>query len=172
MACKRVSRGAASRGPKNNVWTTVLADAFGIATGATQQFNVVQDNDWTTVGGQERATVLRIRGWLALHNKITTGVLPEGSWFAYLTVQDEDAPAAVADVALTYAEEDILWTDGGVFTVTDTNATGHVSYRRIDVKAMRKIRTGQELRLVVTNSVANTIDFSAVVRALLRRGGN
>jgi len=172
MARKRFFRAASSKGPKNNVWTTVLMDEFGVALGVTQQFNIVQDSDWTVVGGSERSTVLRIRGWVADHNKDTSGVRPEGAWFGYITVQDEDAAASPADVSVTYADEDILTTIGGVFTVTDTAATGHVTEINIDVKSMRKLRTGQQLRLIITNASTASMDVSGVVRALLRRGGN
>ena len=169
---KRVRRSASSRSPKNNVWTTITAFDNGIATGVSQSFPVVLDEDWSGAAGQERATILRIRGWLMVTNKTTTGVRPEGTWAAYITVQDEDAPVASAAVASTYTDEDILWTSGGMFTLTDTNATGIVSERVIDVKAMRKIRIGQTCRLVITNLSDSSLENSVVLRALLRKGGN
>ncbi len=170
MARSRIRRGASNRGPKNNVWSTVLIDENGTAAGITQTFPLVLDEDWSGASGQERATILRIRGWLSFSNKTTTGVRPEGVFFAYITVQDEDAPAAAANLPSSYTDEDIMWTGGGLFTVTDTNATGHVTDLLIDVKAMRKIRIGQVCRLVLTPSV--DVETSGVLRALLRKGGN
>ena len=159
-------------GPKNNVWTTVLMDDIVVATLGAAPFNIVQDTDWQAGAGQERATILRIRGWISVHNKTTTGVRPDGTWFAYICVLDEDAASSDASDPATYADEDILWTDGGQFTVTDTNASGEVSYRRIDVKSMRKIRVGQQCRLVFQNSSTGDMQISGTVRALMRKGGN
>ncbi len=168
---KRARVRRSSGGPKNFVWSTVLMDENGIAAGITQSFPLVLDEDWSGAGGQERATILRIRGWLSVHNKTTTGIRPEGAWFAYITVQDEDAAAAAADLPSTYVDEDILWTGGGVFTATDTNATGHVTDLLVDVKAMRKIRIGQVCRLVITNVSGGDLENSGVLRALLNKGG-
>ena len=92
--------------------------------------------------------------------------------FCYVTLMDEDAPVAAADLVQTYTDEDILWTGGGAMTVTDTNATGIVVDMPIDIKAMRKMRRGQELRLVVTNPSATVQVANFVIRALLRKGGN
>jgi len=38
------------------------------------------------------------------------------------------------------------------------------------VKAQRKIKNGQEVRLVVTNNLAVSVDIGLVLRGLLRRG--
>ena len=173
MARKRYSRAASSpRGPKNNVWTTVLGDQVDIANLTSNEFNIVQDSDWSAIVGAERCTILRIRGWLKVHNKVTTGIRDESSVFCYVTLMDEDAPVAAADLVQTYTDEDILWTGGGAMTVTDTNATGIVVDMPIDIKAMRKMRRGQELRLVVTNPSATVQVANFVIRALLRKGGN
>ncbi len=172
MPRRRAFRASGSRGPKNNVWAVVLADEVPVASLASVSFNIVQDSDWQGGTGQERGTILRIRGWLSVNNKTTTGVRPDGAWFAYVTVQDEDAAVASPIDPQSYIDEDILWTGGGQFTATDTNATGHVTEINIDIKTMRKIRVGQQCRLAVFNASGGTMNVSHVLRALLRKGGN
>ncbi len=173
MARKGFTRSARGKGgPKNNVWTAVLADQVVIAASGLSSFNIVQDSDWTSITGAERCTLLRTRGWLSFHNKTTTGVRVEGAVFLVIQLTDENAGSSDPSVVSSYSDEDTLWTGGGVQTVTDTNATGHVTDLLVDVKAMRKVRKGQDLRLIVANTGAATVEISFVLRALLRKGGN
>ena len=166
------SRAASSRGPKNNVWTTILAEDVDIGAGGLSGFNIVQDSDWTASAGSERATILRVRGWLTVHNKTSTGIRGDGAFFLGIFLLDSDAATPNPSVASTYVDEDTLWTGGGMFTITDTNATGHVTDLLPDVKAMRKMRKGQELRIAVASPGLTNLRVSFVLRALLRKGGN
>ncbi len=161
------------RGPKNQVWTTILNQSVTIIAGATKTgTNIVQDDDWSGANGQERATILRVRGWFSLVNKFATGSFAGGGFFAYVGLYDNDELSAPANLAGTYAAEDIMATWGKEFAFTDTGTVGDVWSEVIDIKAMRKIRTGQALRFVATNSTANDAKISLVIRALVRKGGN
>ena len=173
MAAKRrgTSR-SVRRGAKNQSWTTVLADDVTVADAASQAFNLVQDSDWVTASAAERGTILRIRGWLSVLNKTAEAARPAGSWFGYIHLLDEDALSPSGAVSATYRDEDIFWTGGGSFPAVPATANSVVSERIIDVKTMRKIRSGQELRLILTNSTGGTMQTAMVLRTLVRRGGN
>jgi len=161
----------AAKKTKNQVWTTILADDLTLGAGATTSLAVVDDADWTVVGGSERATIMRVRGWMSVITKGVTGSFARVSMFSYIGVSDEDAPPESAAAVGTYAEEDIMATYGTNFAFTDTGTVGRSWDQLIDVKAMRKIRTGQQCRLVLTNSGIIGVFFSLVVRALVRRSG-
>ena len=171
MAGRRrgVSR-SATRGPKDQSWTTVLADDVVVADAASQAFNILQDSDWKTGSGAERATVLRVRGWLSVYNKTAEAARPAGSWFGYIHLIDEDALSPSAATSITYQDEDILWTGGGSFPAVPATANSVISQLIVDVKSMRKVRSGQDLRLILTNSTGGTMQTSMVLRCLVRRG--
>ena len=173
MARRRSSSRAVKRGPKNQVWTTIVNSIVAILSGATKTgTDIVAASDWTTVAGAERATVLRVRGWFAATTKTTTGSFAGGSAFAYVAVYDKDDLSLDASLADTYAEEDIMATWGHVFPFVDSGAGIETWSQEVDIKAMRKITSGQDLRFVATNLTPVTISMSLVLRALVRRGGN
>ena len=164
-----------SRGPKNNIWTTIVDNEQVVGTGSTIEFPVVADSDWQRGAAAERATILRVRGWININKYIAAGVVGgDGAVFMYLALMDDDAVAPAANVASTYVEEDIMWTAGATF---HANGAGGVDAPAvvqfvIDVKAMRKMRSGQTLSLVVTNLCVESVELDLVCRALLRLGGN
>jgi len=165
-------RSRSKRGPKNNVWTVALEDEVVLAAGATLTFDIVNRADWQRSGGaNERATLMRVRGWLSVIHKISSGSIVLAPWFAYISIQDENAASSSASDVTTYADEDILWTGGGMFSFTDTgDAVSHM--QEIDVKAMRRFNAGGEVRLVLTNSSIVAMSVTGVQRGLLRIGGN
>jgi len=161
-----------SRGPKNNIWTVVLLDNQAISTSVVEA-NIVEPDDWQpSTSGFERATLLRVRGWLAFTGNQPSLVV--SSMFAAIYVTDADdsvnSPAAVA----TYTKEDVLWTWGVQVPAIESGGIEAVpmTYVAVDIKAMRKIDSARELRLTLVGSVAFTGTVSGVLRALIRKGGN
>ena len=171
MAKGRATRGF-KRGPKNNIWTTILGDEVAIGAASSTTFDIVAAADWTVAGGLERATILRVRGWFSAVVKDATGSFAGGAHFAYIGLFDEDETSPGGSISGTYIDEDIMATYGFLFAFADTGTVGQTWSQEIDVKAMRKIRTGQDLRFVYTNSGTTSVEVSLVIRALLRRGGN
>jgi len=170
---RRGNRAAGRRSPKNNVWTTVVPVEQSLAVGATTGLNVVVDTDWQrAAGANERATLMRIRGWIDVINKLGAGSFAGGALLAYALLTDEDASNASAADPATYVEEDILWTGGGCFPFSGAGAAGGNVRLPIDIKAMRKMRVGMNVRVVLTNATDNIVSISGVVRGLLRIGGN
>jgi len=170
MANRRrgITRGSKDRGL--NVWTAVLAEEFAIGSGTSSTFDIVLDTDWKPAAGTARATLMRIRGWLNVIQKITSGSFADGMISAYIALYDEDETSKPANAVNTYTDEDILWTGGHMFPFVDSGAAGSVCMIDVDVKAQRKIKNGQEVRLVVTNNLAVSVDIGLVLRGLLRRG--
>jgi len=171
----RRAAGRRSSGPKNNIWTTVIADRVTVAANGQTADVIVATTDWArgSVGGSERATILRVRGWMSFAGKRIAGAVGSAGLMAYLTVVDEDISTdADPKTAATYIDEDILWTHGASLSAAAVAESRASVFWEVDVKAMRKIRIGQELRMVWANLGAESIERSMVLRALLRVGGN
>ena len=170
MAAK--SRGKRyARKSGNLVWTVVTNDSFTINPGVTVSgSDIVSDSDWTVLGGMERATILRVRGWFGINVEPALALTAGGPVFGYIGLFDGQEPSTAADLATTYNEEDILTTFGWQFPYTNIGeAPGPTWHQDIDVKAMRKIRSGQDLRFVLTNLHSLKVEVSFVLRALLKR---
>ncbi len=153
------------------IWTTLINSDVTILAGATKTgSDIVTDGDWTNVAGQERATILRVRGWFSVA-PIPVGVLTDsGPVFGYIGIFDRDELSASASLANTYAEEDIMTTFGHVFPYSNISQPSPDTWNEVvDVKAMRKIRAGQECRFVLTNQMSIDVDVSLVLRALVKR---
>ncbi len=160
---------------KDQVWSVSLFADSDVAAGATVVMaSIVDDSDWQAASiSAQRATLLRIRGWFSMRQQTTVGVGSPGGVFMYATVVDEDATVAVADSANTYADEDILWTGGMQLpSLGDATARSYTKDFVLDIKSMRKIRTGQRVELIVTNDTTDVVEFSGVIRGLVRIGGN
>ena len=75
-----------------------------------------------------------------------------------------------ASTAQTYTDEDIMATYGHLFEYSDINETSPRTYDQlVDIKAMRKIRSGQELRINFTNEHSLSVTISMTIRALVKR---
>ncbi len=176
IMANRASRGRGhSRGSRTrdaNVWTTLLVEDNTLAPGAAVSFDIVADTDWKPSSGTSRATLMRVRGWLSIINKFSSGSFAGGPVFNYIGVFDEDVSSPNGSLASTYTDEDILWTDGHHYPFTDSGASVDSYQKVIDVKAMRKIKNGQEIRIVISNTLSVTLAFSLVLRGLLRRGSS
>jgi len=90
----------------------------------------------------------------------------------YMLKTDDDAPIVTASAASTYAEEDILWTGGTSFPDAPLDAPKPQKDWDLDVKAMRKIRSGESVDIIMTATTVNAVEVSGCVRSLLRLGGN
>ncbi len=170
----RVTR-AVSCGPKNNLWAVVIAERVTIAAGGQTADQLLTTADWSrgAVGGSERATILRVRGYMSFTGKNAVGARGSAALMAYLTVVDEDITTDVSPgVASTYIDEDILWTRGHSWSAVAAGENRADVYWDVDVKAMRKIRIGQDLRMVWSNFAVETLERSMVLRTLIRIGGN
>ena len=176
MARRRTSSRASRRGPKNQVWTVgaVVGDNVPAST-TTQLSAIVAGSDWeASSAAGEKATCLRIRGWLGVRqNTDGGGIGSAGALFLYIARQEETVSLSDGSNASTYANEDILWT-GGISLPGhgDLSARSFSTDFLIDVKAMRKLRNTQVIRLVVTNASLGAVTFNGVIRALVRMGGN
>ena len=164
-------RRSRSSGPKNNVWTVVLIDELVVA-GTVIEANIVEDVNWTGANSYQRATILRTRGWISV--AAAPGDVSFGNIFMGIYVADEDAAPVAPDTTLFYTDEDVLWTGGAQFGAVVAGGLEHrgsISWD-IDIKAMRKIDTGRELRLAMIGTAALSLRLSAGLRSLVRKGGN
>ncbi len=165
---RRFTRGVSKSGVKNQVWvSTVVLDVLFDDTPAIE-FNIVQGSDWEVSGQAEVATVLRIRGWLAVRS-IQNSVF--ASWFSAMYKTDEDTGVSSPTGLGLYTDESVLWTDGGGASDYTIDPNQHHEYCRIDVKAMRKVTNGEQIRMTFASNVTRVHGVSGVFRALVRRGG-
>ncbi len=168
---RRFRRGV-SRGPKNNIWSVILIEDLTIATTAIEA-DIVTLSDIQAAGtGFERFTLLRVRGWISVSKNVANQI--NSTLFMAIYTVDTDAAVADPSNANFYTEEDVLWT-GGINQVA--NGAGAVESQSpvlmpVDVKAMRKIDSGRDVRFSAIGSAAGGQRISAVFRGLTRKGGN
>ena len=171
MGRRGISRSASRRGPKNQVWTAVLMNEQIFDEAPAIEFNIVEPLDWSTANSFERATLLRIRGWIAFDKAVSSA---HSTVFAMIYKTDADDPVRAPDVVAEYTDEDVLWSGG--FTAQATGATPDgvgTQGMIIDIKAMRKITVSDEIRVSVVGTAAGIAwSLSGVLRGLVRLGGN
>ena len=160
-----------TRGPKNNIWANALMNETAVGT-AVVSVPLVDATDWVRATGLERATLLSVRGWLSV--SATPTIVTLVTWFAVIYVADKDASAVSPIAVATYGEEDILWSGGLNWPLGGAGAVerGPAAMMPINIKAMRRITSGQEIRLDMDSTVASIVTVSGVIRSLLRLGGN
>ncbi len=162
-------RRGASRGPKNNVWTVILFDELTVDDTPAVEGVIVAVTDWSGATGNEKATLLRIRGYL------TVALLGAASTnkpvFMAIYISDKDTGVLSPTGVAAYTDEDILWT-GGVSLPAVISGEGHTQHIEIDVKSMRRINSSQEVRITMQGAAAGTVSVSGVLRGLVRKGGN
>ena len=154
---------AFSRGPKNNIWSVVTQQDTALAADTNDELNIVDGADWTGSAGAESATLLRIRGYLGVAPDAAT----DGAFQWYIARFDNDAASPSPTLPATYVDEDILATGGYQFEAS----AGNAKMWEIDVKAMRRIGVGDEVRLVM-RSISTATRNTVVARGLVRKGGN
>ena len=146
---------------KSGVWATVMLDGIDVTT-TNQAFDIVADADWVVIAGTRMATIRGIRGWLSIAKRTST----VANAMMAIGVTSENVGAAggmVPNVVTNYADEDVMWTGGfqggaSVSTFRDWD---------LDIKSMRKIRSGKECRLYAISDTDIDIRISGVIRAYL-----
>lgn len=172
---------AVRRGMKNQLWTVSIVDEFELTTGlSTAIFSPVVDEDWQRASvSAEKCTVLRVRGWVSVVQELTAGVGGDGTVFAGMVLHDEEATTPNMSLVTSYGEEDLLWIGGHLFGPVErvitveggTTSLANQWHFDVDIKAMRKMRTGQAMDMVFTNLLPSSVEISGVLRALVRIGG-
>ena len=157
-------------GLKSNVWSVVVLDNVLIPSAGVEAAIVIPDEWQPAAGGFEHATMLRIRGWLSIARITTVVTLHTIALVIYKIDQNDTLKSALS--ATTYNEEDVLWT-GGLNYPTIASGLGDDGLNPvqfdIDVKAMRRITSGDDVRLSMISSVNNASRISGVLRALIRK---
>ena len=161
------------------IWTAVTAIDIQ-STIATQSANIVEDGDWSASAGKQGATLIGIRGWWGCQHDPVGGAESQTAIAMAIEVQDEDIGAGSATqdsfVVGTLVDEDILWTGGwhtGALlfaTAVGSVYTASTPPMQFDVKAKRRLKTGQQVRMVHSALTDNEINITFVMRALLRIG--
>jgi len=168
---RRRAAGRRSSGPKNNLWVALVVEQDPVSTTPIES-NLVQKSDWAIGASFERATILRVRGWISC--SVDGTIATDVTLFGMIYLVDEDAGVQDASIPATYADEDILWTGGHYFGPGDTASIERAPSFDwdVDIKSMRKMNTGSQLRLSFVSDVAITVVTSFTLRTLLRLGGN
>jgi len=174
MARRRFGhRGA--RTLKNNVWTSVVGNEILVSSLGASELDIVTEADWAGGSPGQRATLLTIRGWLSICGQVDTATKVTGSVFWYIGLMDQDiAVGKGAQTADTYVDEDILTTGGHQFEAIPGTGTGsrNTFDVEINVKTKRTFNANTDVRFVLANRTGDGIEYTAVLRALLRKGGN
>ena len=173
MARNRNFKGRASRGVKNQIWTSALLNEAVTGTLGQLEVNLVQASDWSLTEG-ERGTVMTIRGWLSISTDNDAAASKnEGSIHGYIGVVSDIVAAGSAPSPIlpaTYTSPSILTTFGFLWAAVAPGDHRNSQMWEINVKTKRTIRADQQIRMVIFNSLDDTINTSLVVRTLMRKG--
>ena len=168
MARNRTRRGSSAR--RNYVWTSVILESVTVTTGVPVKAVIVTPDEWqASTTGFKRATLVCIRGWLSVNPLLSTTDF--GVCFMAIVVQEEGASLVGPDNVLAYNEGNVLWTAGCAFGANGAALEQAQSVAfDVDVKAKRRIDSGEVVQLVFVGSIANTAQISGVLRGLVQLG--
>jgi len=153
---------------KDLIWVTTLIQA-GLLEAPTglDLTALIIPGDWSLSAGFDRATLMSIRGSLAVAQSASgTGADAPGIWLAiYVTDSAVASGAFDPGNAADYALFDVLYTDSaaGIGTVSAASQRGE----QINVKTRRKINSGHDVRLAY-NIPADTATPRWTVFGMLR----
>ena len=166
-----MARRFARRGTKtkhNNVWTAVVIEDVLVTT-TTLLASIVTPDEWqASSSGFKHGTLLRIRGWLSLARN--EAVDASGTTFMAIYVEDQETAQSDPSLVTTYNEEDVLWSAGVILAAKAAASVEQAPSHQfiVDVKAMRRIDSGQAVKLVLVSSTVNLLRVSGVLRGLVR----
>jgi len=149
-----------SSGSKTLLWTQVQSVA-GIVGISAIPGNIVTPSDWERQeAGFERATVLRVVGWLS-----TVGIdnATAFSYGAYIMATEVGTTSPSPLNIGTYDEENITWS----YIRTRSISANTPSTIPIDIRVKRKLTTGMQLRFVESSGDESGYNTSYFLRALL-----
>jgi len=170
VAGRRFARRAV-RKSRDLIWITTVIQAATLETAGLDIADLVIPADWSLSAGFDRATLMSIRGWLAL-SQTATGTAAEapGAYLAiYLAEQLTPANQMDPTNAVDYANFDVIYTDGmaGVGTVSAAGMRG----MQIDVRSRRKLTSASEIRLAIAvpvDTATPRFNTTGVLRCLLK----
>lgn len=166
MAARRSGGRGRRRGfvqRNEHFWSGQAVNQAATAIGTTSTVDLVAPVDWVARLGQASAVLVRIRGSFAF---TLTGAGEIGALFAAIMVIDEDEASPNPSVASTLINEDILWTYCGGLHAPATGAARYPVSVEFDVKAKRKLKVQDEVRLIIRNE-GNSGELSMMSRALV-----
>ena len=151
------------------VWSAVKDTGTLITT--TQQEDLISiPLDWA-VNASQRATLMSIRGWIGFTGVSLAAV---STISCFIIKVDQDIPPTDSSInpatIQNYVDEDVLWTgqwrNPGQITGAVESPAGILL--EINVKAMRKLRGDEEIRLLTINNVSNTVHKTVILRGLVK----
>jgi len=168
---RRFGNSRAVKRSRELIWVSVGVQASLLET-TLDIASLVISADWATTAGFDRATILGLRGWLSV-SQVATGTASDspGVWLAiYKCGEDSPANSMSPFNAQDYVDFDVLWCggQGGGISTTGANTWPSVD---INVKARRKINSGEQLRLaatVATDTASPRFNVNGMLRTLLQ----
>jgi len=172
----RSRRRTFTRKPRDYVWTTAIFS--GAMAENTQTFSFLSSGEWEASSlNFERATLLRIRGYLAVNQSGASSVGTQSSIMMAIHVGPLTFSAGDFSpfVSSDYDATDVLWTYGYMTSAStqrvDSQAT--CSHIPIDVKAKRRMKSSEQLLftcgMAPDPTASPTVNFQGLLRALVNR---
>ena len=175
MAFRRTTR-RFTRRKRDLVWTTAIASGQ-VTDGSTTTLAVASSGEWEASAlNFERATLLRVRGYVAFTQDVVAATVDTSSMWAFhvgpLTFSPGDfSPFVSSD----YDATDVLWTYGVMSSRGSAGAARATtaSTKEIDIKAKRRMKSSEQLLfsigLATDPAGAPTIEYQLLVRCLFDR---
>lgn len=160
---RRMSRGRRTNwvSRQEHLWTVSKTSDFAVAAATVFETDIVSPSDWTSRAGFERATLVRVRGWILAYAAGTVNDTVD------LAIYHRDDRLAAVDpsLAATYTGNDILWTSGGLAAKVATGDHSQVVFREVDIRVKRKLVENSSITLVGHSTAAVT--YSICLRGLV-----
>ncbi len=164
---KSFSRGTRRKG--RYLWSGLLFDELVISS-TVQGFAIVASDDFTTAQGRSEVTLMGIRGWLSFSTVDATA-----KETAYIGIVKKDTDESVSGASMDpsalsfYIDEDILWTGGWLSPghITAVGMRAHTEPQQLNIKARRKVATGQDISIQLAAAGGNSVLVSGVMRAIM-----
>ena len=159
-AARRSSRRFTSSSGREKVWTSLIS-ATGLVSTTAIGFLIVEPVDWErSAVAQEHATLTRIRGWLSIAPQVA-----DSQYNAMIIRINQTRGSPDPSIAQTLVDEDILWTYA--HQAGDAIGVGMSNSVEVDVKAMRKITSSENIRMVEISDTVNGFVSTYTLRGLL-----
>jgi len=166
----KARRARAVKRHRDLVWITTVFQASLLEGTGTDIAQILLASDWSSASvGFDRATLRSIRGWISFSQVAAGTAIDVPCCFAGLYICGQDSPANSFNPfdAGDYAIYDTLynWVQGGE---ASTRAQPAVP---VNVKVMRKLNSGQQVRLaatVPTDTATPRWNVSGIMRALVQ----
>lgn len=149
---------------QEHFWDVANTGDFAVAAGSILDAAIVVPSDYAVRVGFERATVVRMRGWVAVQASVAA---TQGFVYGMFVVRNAGSAALDPNLTASLRDYDVLSTFGGHIAKVVNGDHSQVMYHTIDIPVKRKLTEDQEINMYVKASPGVASIVSYVCRTLV-----